>query len=325
MLLLTQSTGLANLRMLPYVSCHRRLPSFESSLWTCERTKLCQSTRSEEVLLSLSERSMRGVAMTPDSTAEMGSTPSKKTLSRQRNHRRTVHLLYEGNGHGLGRRGTTPFDESGAPSSKRLSSEKSADQVDSIEPSASAVSSELSTNKAIDAESTDGREIIEKKRKWFQKMFSKNSKQKENATIASNDHEIVEDASEDASEDEDSNGTSAKPAKGKMRKSYPPVTSVDAAAAAAANAPIVINQNWFARFFHIKPASRVICLQIGKGRARKELVRTLREWRKYGLRDVVCERRSGGDVVRGRVDACNCESNLLRRPAMMLTTRQTFR
>ena len=207
----------------------------------------------------------------------------------------------------LGRRGTTPIDETGAPSSKRLSSEKSADQVDSIEPSASAGSSELSTNKAIDLESTDGREIIEKKRKWFQKMFSKNSKQKEDATIASNDHEIVE----DASEDEDSNGTSAKPAKGKMRKSYPPVTSVDAAAAAAANAPIVINQNWFARFFHIKPASRVICLQIGKGRARKELVRTLREWRKYGLRDVVCERRSGGDVVRGRVDACNCESNLL--------------
>ncbi|KAK5278600.1 serine/threonine-protein kinase gin4 [Exophiala xenobiotica] len=137
-------------------------------------------------------------------------------------------------------------------------------------------------------------------------MFGK-SKAKDNlsnTTVV--EHRIVRDlsgATETETRDEIANGPGDDETT--ARKCFPPATSVDAAIAAAALGPIEINQNWFAKFFHIKPATRVICLQISKGKARKELVKILKEWRKYGIKDVISERRTGGDVVRGRVDASN--------------------
>ncbi|KAF2083227.1 Pkinase-domain-containing protein [Saccharata proteae CBS 121410] len=62
-------------------------------------------------------------------------------------------------------------------------------------------------------------------------------------------------------------------------------------------------QNWLARFLHIKPASHLMCFQIGRGRARQELVRILREWRKYGIRDITFDRSA--NIVRASVDKEN--------------------
>ncbi|EXJ78734.1 CAMK/CAMKL/GIN4 protein kinase [Capronia coronata CBS 617.96] len=176
-----------------------------------------------------------------------------------------------------------------------------------VQPSDSTTSS-LDRTKASETESVDVELNLEKKRRWFQKMFGKSSKVKESLPASSLEHHIVRDASEETDgiepglEEGIENYSAHSLA---ARKVYPPATSVDAAAAAAALGPIEVSQNWFAKFFHIKPATRMICLQINKGKARKELVKILKDWRKYGLRDVVAEQRGGADVVRGRVDACN--------------------
>ena len=207
----------------------------------------------------------------------------------------------------LGKRGSNPLEEPPTPPNKN-SPEKSADFATDVEQSRSAGSSEMTT-KVLDMESTEGRAIVEKKRKWFQKMFGKPNKGKENASIPFSEHEIADDVSEES--DSAADGTDGRHGrtKGKAvaRSHYAPATSVDAAVAAAAHAPIIINQNWFAKFFHIKPASQIMCLQTSKKSARIEIMRVLKAWNKYGLRDVVCEKRPSGDIVRGRVDACNCK------------------
>ena len=63
------------------------------------------------------------------------------------------------------------------------------------------------------------------------------------------------------------------------------------------------HQNWLLRFLHIKPATKVLCFQVSKARARKEIISLLREWRKYGMRDVVV------DKVASRVWARVAEKN----------------
>ncbi|EON99073.1 putative camk camkl gin4 protein kinase protein [Phaeoacremonium minimum UCRPA7] len=45
-------------------------------------------------------------------------------------------------------------------------------------------------------------------------------------------------------------------------------------------------QNWLARLFRVKPATRTLCLAISRRRARQEATILLREWRKWGMRDV---------------------------------------
>jgi serine/threonine-protein kinase HSL1, negative regulator of Swe1 kinase len=163
--------------------------------------------------------------------------------------------------------------------------------------------SDDSHNNTAAVDSSEQEQIVTQRKKWFQKMFSKSNKAKQVVPSIHTDHEIVDDASDDFdanSMDEERDNSRA------VRRSYQPHTSVEAATAALAGAPIEISQNWLAKFFRIKPATRIICLQVSKTRARKDIVRILKDWRKYGLRDVVCEKRSGGDMVRGRVDACNC-------------------
>ncbi|KAG5293237.1 serine/threonine-protein kinase [Histoplasma capsulatum G186AR] len=66
------------------------------------------------------------------------------------------------------------------------------------------------------------------------------------------------------------------------------------------------NQNWFARFFHIKPASKTLAFKVSKLRAIKEVVKILHEWNKYGMEDVYLDRANS--IVTGRV----AELNFLR-------------
>ena len=154
---------------------------------------------------------------------------------------------------------------------------------------------------------------VETKKKWFAKMFNKTTKP------VTAEHVIVQDMASET----DSNATStenllAGPSGRKLKEkaqkgnqygsndSGPMTATTDSS---NDTHPVHISQNWFAKFFHIKPASRVICLSISKAKARREIVKILKEWRKYGLRDVVSERSDAGDLIRGRVDSMNCKSS----------------
>lgn len=63
------------------------------------------------------------------------------------------------------------------------------------------------------------------------------------------------------------------------------------------------NQNWFARVFQIKPASRVIALNTSKIKGRKEIYKMLREWKEYGMENIYMDKSNS--VVHGRVSEVN--------------------
>lgn len=64
-------------------------------------------------------------------------------------------------------------------------------------------------------------------------------------------------------------------------------------------------QNWLARFLHIKPVTQALCFRVGRGRARQEIVRLLRDWRRYGIQDISFSRET--NVIAARVDKSNCK------------------
>jgi serine/threonine-protein kinase HSL1, negative regulator of Swe1 kinase len=177
-----------------------------------------------------------------------------------------------------------------------------------LEKSVSQGSSNLSKARSLTIDGDELEVAVEKKRNWFQKMFAR-VRAKEQIKPDHNDHEIVNDLSETESDPGGSetlltDNTDAKAKK--LVKNYNP--SRTAVGTASDERPIHISQNWFAKFFHVKPATKLITLSVTKARARKEIVKVLKEWRKYGLRDVISEKHTGsGDVIRGRVDDVNCE------------------
>ncbi|KAF1812476.1 Pkinase-domain-containing protein [Eremomyces bilateralis CBS 781.70] len=61
--------------------------------------------------------------------------------------------------------------------------------------------------------------------------------------------------------------------------------------------------NWFAKFFHIKPATRVLCFQIGRGRTRSEVVRILRGAQRIGVKDLRFSRED--NIVSARIGRHN--------------------
>lgn len=65
-----------------------------------------------------------------------------------------------------------------------------------------------------------------------------------------------------------------------------------------------VSQNWLARFFHVKPASKVLALNVPKGRAKKEVTKILREWKKYGMEGVRLDKKT--KVLKARVGELNC-------------------
>ncbi|KAK5064739.1 hypothetical protein LTR84_000573 [Exophiala bonariae] len=188
------------------------------------------------------------------------------------------------------------------------SSEHQGSQV--VQPSGSTNSSSLSRQRVSDSEMAEMELTITQKRTWFQKMFGKNTRGRDNLPVMTGHHRIVQDSTDDSESHEfgiqerAENGENGK-GKTAVRRTYQPATSVDAAIAAAASRPIEINQNWFARLFNVRPATRVLCLVITKTRARRELLKILNHWHQYGLRDVVTERRAGTDIIRARLDAEN--------------------
>lgn len=80
-------------------------------------------------------------------------------------------------------------------------------------------------------------------------------------------------------------------------------------------------RNWLARLFRFKPASRYLCFSISRVRARQETVILLREWRKYGIRDVEVDKQR--NIVFARVGKVNRKSSYTpTNPTKFLATDQ---
>ena len=78
-------------------------------------------------------------------------------------------------------------------------------------------------------------------------------------------------------------------------------------------------QNWLARFLRIKPAVNVMCFQVSKVRARKEVAGVFREWRRFGMRDIVVDKTAG--KIWARVDVKNCMCIFSSRPSFSIPSR----
>ena len=68
---------------------------------------------------------------------------------------------------------------------------------------------------------------------------------------------------------------------------------------------IAPQQTWLAKIFHVKPVSRYICFSVNRRRARQEITTVLREWRRYGIRDVEVDKER--NIVFGKVATKNCK------------------
>jgi serine/threonine-protein kinase HSL1 (negative regulator of Swe1 kinase) len=64
-------------------------------------------------------------------------------------------------------------------------------------------------------------------------------------------------------------------------------------------------RNWLAKLFNVKPASKFICFCVSKRRARQEITTILKEWKRYGIRNIQVDKER--NVVFGRVSAKNCK------------------
>ncbi len=62
---------------------------------------------------------------------------------------------------------------------------------------------------------------------------------------------------------------------------------------------IAPQQNWLAKLFKVKPVSKHLCFNISKRRARQEIARVLREWKRFGLEDLQVDKDR--NIVFGRV------------------------
>jgi serine/threonine-protein kinase HSL1 (negative regulator of Swe1 kinase) len=65
-------------------------------------------------------------------------------------------------------------------------------------------------------------------------------------------------------------------------------------------------RNWLAKLFNVKPASKFICFSVSKRRARQEITTILKDWKRYGIRDVQVDKER--NIVFGKVAAQNCRS-----------------
>lgn len=66
-------------------------------------------------------------------------------------------------------------------------------------------------------------------------------------------------------------------------------------------------QTWIARMLHIKPACMTVCFNIARPRARREILKILKGWRKYGIENLHSNRQS--NLIFGSVAAKNRKSN----------------
>ncbi|KAL4904701.1 hypothetical protein BDW74DRAFT_185562 [Aspergillus multicolor] len=63
------------------------------------------------------------------------------------------------------------------------------------------------------------------------------------------------------------------------------------------------SNNWFARVFQFKPATRVVALSTSKIKGRKEIYKMLREWKQYGIEEIHLDKTNS--IIYGRVGESN--------------------
>lgn len=80
------------------------------------------------------------------------------------------------------------------------------------------------------------------------------------------------------------------------------------------------SQNWFARVFQFKPATRVFALNESKIKSRKEVYKILRKWKKLGVEDVSMDKANS--IIRGRVGEVNGKSPYF--PSHRINTNKSF-
>lgn len=71
---------------------------------------------------------------------------------------------------------------------------------------------------------------------------------------------------------------------------------------------IEVKQNWLTRLFRVKPVTSYLCVTLPSKRTRQEVVILLREWRRYGMRNLQVDKQR--NIVFGRLGAKNCKHNL---------------
>ena len=92
-------------------------------------------------------------------------------------------------------------------------------------------------------------------------------------------------------------------------------TTVAGGAGRAAGKSIEVHQNWLARLFRVKPAKSYLCFGMSRVRARQEIVLLLRQWRKYGIKDVQVDKER--NIVFARLGPHNCEFTWSTDPVLL--------
>lgn len=64
-------------------------------------------------------------------------------------------------------------------------------------------------------------------------------------------------------------------------------------------------RNWLAKLFNVKPATKYICFSISKRKALQAIGGILKEWKRYGIRNVQVDKER--NIVFARVAARNCK------------------
>lgn len=64
-------------------------------------------------------------------------------------------------------------------------------------------------------------------------------------------------------------------------------------------------QTFLARLFRVKPAVDYLCFNLSRRRARQEMTRMMKEWRQFGITDVVTDKHR--QMIFGKVGKKNCE------------------
>jgi serine/threonine-protein kinase HSL1 (negative regulator of Swe1 kinase) len=72
-----------------------------------------------------------------------------------------------------------------------------------------------------------------------------------------------------------------------------------------ASRQILPQRSWIAKLFNVKPLVKYICFTVSKRKARREIVKVLKDWKRYGIRGVQVD--LARNVVFGRVGAENCK------------------
>jgi serine/threonine-protein kinase HSL1 (negative regulator of Swe1 kinase) len=67
---------------------------------------------------------------------------------------------------------------------------------------------------------------------------------------------------------------------------------------------ITPQRNWLAKLFNVKPPARFICFSVSKRKARREITTLLKDWKRYGIRDIQVDKDR--NIVFGRVAEQNC-------------------